>query len=167
MHGINKIFLSSVVNSHKVSSDLIAKLNLEISDIRKSNRFHFIDNSNISMNFLYKDGLTSKKKFFTQTHIPSKHTAELEGSSLNEENKELSEMESFRNIRKKDFKNPLMGYLNINSLRNKIVDLREIVKYLELDYLVISQKLMKAFYHSSLLWRLGQGKIGTVMGVVC
>ena len=86
---------------------------------------------------------------------------------MNEENKELSEMESFRNIRKKDFKNPLMGYLNINSLRNKIVDLREIVKYLELDYLVISQKLMKAFYHSSLLLRLGQGKIGTVMGVVC
>ena len=86
---------------------------------------------------------------------------------MNEENKELSEMESFRNIRKKDFKNPLMGYLNINSLRNKIVDLREIVKYLELDYLVISQKLMKAFYHSSLLWILGQGKIGTVMGVLC
>ena len=57
MHGINKIFLSSVVNSHKVSSDLIARLNLDISDIRKSNRFHFIDNSNISMNFLYKDGL--------------------------------------------------------------------------------------------------------------
>ena len=86
---------------------------------------------------------------------------------MNEENKELSEMESFRNIRKKYFKNPLMGYLNINSLRNKIVDLREIVKYLELDYLVISQKLMKAFYHSSLLWILGQGKIGTVMGVLC
>ena len=76
-------------------------------------------------------------------------------------------MESFRNIRKKYFKNPLMGYLNINSLRNKIVDLREIVKCLELDYLVISQKLMKGFYHSSLLWILGQGKIGTVMGVLC
>ena len=76
-------------------------------------------------------------------------------------------MESFRNIRKKYFKNPLMGYLSINSLRNKIVDLREIVKYLELDYLVISQKLMKAFYHSRLLWILGQGKIGTVMGVLC
>ena len=31
-----------------------------------------------------------------------------------------------------------MGYLNINSLRNKILDLREIAKYLELDYFVIS-----------------------------
>ena len=57
MHGINKIFLSSVLNSLKISGDSITKLNLEISNISKSNRFHFIDNSNISMNFLYKDGL--------------------------------------------------------------------------------------------------------------
>ena len=33
--------------------------------------------------------------FFTKTHIPSKHTPMLEGDSLNEENKELSGMESF------------------------------------------------------------------------
>ena len=32
-----------------------------------------------------------------------------------------------------------MGYLNINSIRNKIIDLREIVKYLELDSFVISE----------------------------
>ena len=57
MHGINKIFVSSVLNTHKVSSDLIAQLNLDISNICKRNRFHFIENSNISMNFLYKDGL--------------------------------------------------------------------------------------------------------------
>ena len=58
---------------------------------------------------------------------------------MNEENKELPEMESFRNMRKKYFKNPLMGSFNINNLRNKITDLREIVKYLELDYYVIRE----------------------------
>ena len=57
MHGINKIFLSSVLSSLKISGDSITKLNLDISNISKSNRFHFIDNSNISMNFLYKDGI--------------------------------------------------------------------------------------------------------------
>ena len=57
MHGINKIFLSSVLYLFKISGDSIKKLNLDISNISKSNRFHFIDNSNISMNFLYKDGL--------------------------------------------------------------------------------------------------------------
>ena len=44
-------------NTHKVLSDMIANLNLDISNICKSNRFHFIDNNNISMNLLYQDGL--------------------------------------------------------------------------------------------------------------
>ena len=30
-------------------------------------------------------------------------------------------MENFQNMKKKYFKNPLMGYLNINSLTNKII----------------------------------------------
>ena len=30
-----------------------------------------------------------------------------------------------------------MGYPNINSLRNQSIDLREIVNYLKLDYIVI------------------------------
>ena len=47
-------------------------------------------------------------------------------------------MENFQNMKKKYFKNPLMGHLNINSLRNKII-VREIVKHLELDYFVISE----------------------------
>ena len=54
MYGINKIFVSSVLNTHKVSSDIISKLNLDIFNICKSKCFHFIDNNKISMNFLYK-----------------------------------------------------------------------------------------------------------------
>ena len=79
------------------------------------------------MNSLYKDGLhllysgkgllaKKHKQFLTKTNIPSKHTPELKASSLYEENNKLSEMESYRNIRKKYFRNPLMGYLPINSL---------------------------------------------------
>ena len=44
-----------------------------------------------------------------------------------------------RNERLKFYKNPLVGYLNINSLRNKIIDLREITQYLNLDYFVLSE----------------------------
>ena len=36
---------------------MVAKLNLDIANICKSNSFHFINNNNISINFLYKDGL--------------------------------------------------------------------------------------------------------------
>ena len=36
-------------------------------------------------------------------------------------------------------KNPLIAYFNINSLRNKIIDLGDIVSYLSPDYLVLSE----------------------------
>ena len=36
----------------------------------------------------------------------------------------------------------MIGYLNINSLRNKIVDFREIISELSLDYLVLSETKM-------------------------
>ena len=77
-------------------------------------------------------------------------------------------MESFQNIRKEYFKNPLMGYFNIKCLRNKIIDPRKIVKYLELDYFVLREKkkMMKTFYHNNLLLstlRLALGKMGIVI----
>ena len=43
-------------------------------------------------------------------------------------------------------KNPLIAYLNINSLRNKIIDLGDIMSYLSPDYLVLSEtKLEDSF----------------------
>ena len=50
-----------------------------------------------------------------------------------------SGFEAIRENRLKYVNNPLIGYLNINSLRNKIVDLREIILELSLDYLVLSE----------------------------
>ena len=42
--------------------------------------------------------------------------------------------------------NPLICYLNINSLRNKIIDVREVIGKLSLDYFVISEtKLDESF----------------------
>ena len=156
MHGMSKIFVSSDLNTREVSSNMVVKLNLDIENMCKNNSFHFIDNNNIPMNFLYKDGLhllysgkelLAKKIYFNinnflrkrTKYIPSKYNPELEISSFNKENKELSEMESFRNVIKNVLKALWIGYLNINSLRNKIIDLKEIIKYLELDYFVISE----------------------------
>ena len=36
-------------------------------------------------------------------------------------------------------RNPLIGYLNINSIRNKISDIREVFGKLQLDYFVLSE----------------------------
>ena len=42
--------------------------------------------------------------------------------------------------------NPMIGYLNINSLRNKIIDLRDILKHISLDSFVLSEtKLDNSF----------------------
>ena len=37
-------------------------------------------------------------------------------------------------------RNPLIGYLNINSIRNKISDIREVFRKLQLDYFVFSER---------------------------
>ena len=41
--------------------------------------------------------------------------------------------------RMKFHSNPLLGYLNISSLRNKVTDLRIIFKTLSLDFFVLSE----------------------------
>ena len=46
----------------------------------------------------------------------------------------------------KNPRNPLIGYLNINSLRNNIVDAREVFGKLQLDSFVVSEtKLEDSF----------------------
>ena len=49
-----------------------------------------------------------------------------------------ADLEMLQNDRLKFLHNPLIAYLNINSLRNKVIDLGVILKDLPLDYLVIS-----------------------------
>ena len=57
-----------------------------------------------------------------------------------------ADLEMLQNDRLKFLHNPLIVYLNINSLRNKVIDLGEIVKDLPLDYLAISKtKLDESF----------------------
>ena len=48
-----------------------------------------------------------------------------------------ADLEMLQNDRLKFLHNPRIAYLNINSLRNKVIDLQETVK--DLDYLVISE----------------------------
>ena len=54
-------------------------------------------------------------------------------------------------LRLKYLRNLLIGYLNINSLRNKITDLREIISYLQLDYFVFSETKINDSFPSAQL----------------
>ena len=67
---------------------------------------------------------------------------------IKEDNIDLvsSGFEAMRENRLKYVNNPLIGNLNINSLRNNIVDLKEIILKLSLDYLVLSEtKINQSF----------------------
>ena len=60
-----------------------------------------------------------------------------------------TDLEMLQDDRLKLLHNPLIAYLNINSLRNKVIDLGEILKDLPLDYMVISEtKLDESFPNS-------------------
>ena len=56
-----------------------------------------------------------------------------------------ADLEMLQNDRLKFLHNPLIAYLNINSLRNKLIDLGKILKDLPLDYLVISETKLDEF----------------------
>ena len=57
-----------------------------------------------------------------------------------------ADLEMLQNDRLQYLHNPLISYLNINSLKNKIIDLGEILKDLPIDYLVIREtKLDESF----------------------
>ena len=49
------------------------------------------------------------------------------------------DLQSLHDLRLNYPRKILFGYLNISCLRNKIIDLREIISYLQLDYFFLSE----------------------------
>ena len=54
-------------------------------------------------------------------------------------NMQSSDLQILRKFRLKYSRNPLIEYLNINSLRSRINDVLEMISRLRLDYFVISK----------------------------
>ena len=62
-----------------------------------------------------------------------------DNASSKSERKECTNLQIRYENRLKHPRNPLVGYLNINSLRNKVVDARGVFGKLQLDYFVLSE----------------------------
>ena len=62
---------------------------------------------------------------------------------------EETTLQQLQEDRLKHRRNPLIGYLNINSLRNKITDLRVIMKTLSFDYLTLSETKIDESFQTS------------------
>ena len=61
----------------------------------------------------------------------------------------------FFELRTKYYKNPMLAFLNINSLRNKIIDLREIAERCLPDLFLIEEtKLNQSFKTETLLVKI-------------
>ena len=63
-------------------------------------------------------------------------------------NRQMSDLQILRKLRLKYPRNLLIGYLNINSLRNKIIDVRELIGRLQFDYFVISETKLDCSFPS-------------------
>ena len=62
-----------------------------------------------------------------------------ENTSAKLKRKECTDLQIMYENRLKHPRNPLLGYVNINSVKNKIVDVREVFEKLQLDDFVLSE----------------------------
>ena len=62
---------------------------------------------------------------------------------------QISDLQILRKLRLKYPRNSLVGYLNINSLRNKIIDVREMIGRLQLDCSVIRETKLDSSFPSA------------------
>ena len=75
--------------------------------------------------------------FFVDAHTSS--TLLTENASTKPKRKECTDLQIMHENRLKHPRKPIIGYLNINSLRYKIVDVRQVFGKLQLDYFVLNE----------------------------
>ena len=130
-------------------------------ELCKNNKFHFISHQHITRDFLHHNGvhLTDPgteiladnmvdyiNNFISWQNFPNneENTRDLseEGNDYLDKSysrKTFSSISKLIELRNKYPNNPIIGYLNINSLRNKIIDLREIMTKAPLDIVCIDE----------------------------
>ena len=152
--GVKKIYVSGLVFTRMVDLPTLERVHALLSNFCGDNGFVYIHNRNIKGDCLYQDSLhllETGQKILERNFIFVLNERFLEINTyhppvnilVKESNTGLisSGFEVVKENRVKYLNNPLIGYLNINSLRNnKIVDLREIILEFSLDYLVLSAK---------------------------
>ena len=114
------------------------------------NSFIYIDIRNIRSDSLYKGGLhlIDKGKAFleTHTHHPPKNFLRSDFRQTAGLFQVGAELHLLQKDKRQYLNNPLIGYLNINSVRNKIADVQIFIQNIPLDYLVLSEtKLDESF----------------------
>ena len=120
---MNQVYVSGLAFTTREDLPTLERVYVLFSNICRDNGFVFIDNRNIKGDCLYQGGL----------HLLD--TESYRKILIKEGNIGFvsSGFEALRENRLKYVSNLLISYLNTNSLRNKIVNLREIILQLSLD----------------------------------
>ena len=150
-HLVKEIILSSVVASDRGNADVLTHFNESLKNLSRTNGFCFVNNDSILQGNLYKDGLhllEAGKRILANNFVNGINNyflikAQTEQSFLTKDtNKDTHsidciDLQMFKKDRLNYPRNPLIGYLNIKSIRNKISDIRDVFGKLQLDYLVL------------------------------
>ena len=173
-----------MLQTTRITEDVIRKVNELIKDICKVERFfmflmithanlfkdglHLLDNGKqiLANNFVFN----VNKNFFNASHISSQCAPDSSvDTSLNNDNTvdKSPDLEKLKDATLNYLKNLLIAYLNINSLRNKIIDLEEIMSYLCPDYLVLSEtKLDDSFPQPNSAYQIRRDRYKNVGGLI-
>ena len=103
-----------------------------LRDLCEKNGFSFICNDVITTNYLWNNDVHLQDM---GTHILSNHFFKFLNNSI-----ELID------LRKRFLYNPLIGYININSLKEKVIPLREVLSNVPIDVLCVDETKLESSF---------------------
>ena len=130
-NGVDEVLISSIlVKKNPNLTAIVRRVNDMLRDLCKKNGFSFICNDVITTNYLWKDGVHMQDM---GTHIFSNHFLKFLNYSIDsnfhnrlrlndspQTNDVSSDIKGLIDLRKHFPYNPLIGYININSLKEKL-----------------------------------------------
>ena len=127
--GVKNIFISGLVCTTRINIGILEKIHVVIQNFCQQYGWFYVDNRNTRGKHLYKDGLHLMEKgkiilarnlIFCLNKVTSNYF--LDDNFLDNLKENLPEetgLQQLQEDRLKHRKNPLISYLNINSLRKK------------------------------------------------
>ena len=158
-YGVRNVFISGLVYTKGIGLPVLERTHEMIVHLYYKLGVCYVDNRNISRKHLWEDGLHLvesgkvilannflsylSKYFLIRIQHPGVFTVDddIRNTKLriSVAKNSAADLEMLQNDRLKFLHNALIAYLNINSLRNRVIDLGEIPKDLPLGYLLIKE----------------------------
>ena len=149
-NGINEVFVSSIlVKKNPNLTVIVRRVNDMLRDLCEKNGSSIICNDVITTDYLWKDGvhlldigtyiLSNFFSKFLNNSIDSKFDNCLWLNDSPQTNHVNSDINGLIDLHKHFPYNPLMGYININTLKEKVIPLRDVLSNAPIDVLWVDE----------------------------